>query len=162
MPASGQGAGDGCVGVGFPTHKPLGSINEKRGVPAHAVAEDNPQAAQRLWVDESHHDLAPMALLNGPHPRAHPQVLGLDLLRILVDLLGMNLLADPRSLQERLTVGSVVEAGEHRGNHIHDDRLHVPLPQQPRAGRIPARGFLRYTPADSRKEISVRPGPWRA
>jgi hypothetical protein len=68
------------------------------------------------------------------NPLGYTQELRLDFLGILVDLLRVYLLADPRSFQERLAVGSVVEAGEHRRHDLDENRLHIPSPAAGVAG----------------------------
>jgi len=58
-------------------------------------------------------------------------------------------------------MGSVVEAGEHRGNHIHDDRLHPPLPKRHgRENPCPWRFSLHA--GRPPKGMPIRPGPRRA
>ena len=69
-----------------------------------------------------------MPLARGANPLGDAQELGLDFLGILVDLLRVYLLADPRSLQERFAVGSMVESGKHRRHDLDENRFHVPLP----------------------------------
>ena len=67
----------------------------------------------------------PVGLPRLSHPLRQPQVFRLHILRELVDLLVMDFLTDPRSFQERLAVGSVVEPGQDRRDHFNDYRPHV-------------------------------------
>jgi len=117
-----------CVRVTFPAHNPLRAVHEERRVPTDSVAEHLPHSAQGLRVHEADQDAIPVALACRSNPLGHAQELGLDFLGILVDLLRVYLLADPRSFQERLAVGSVVEAGKHRRHDLDENLLHVPLP----------------------------------
>jgi len=99
------------------------------------VPEHFPHAAQGLRVHEADHDAIPVALACRSNPLGHAQELRLDVLGILVDLLRVYLLADPRSFQERLAVGSMVESGKHRRHDLDENLLHVPLPVAGLAGR---------------------------
>jgi hypothetical protein len=80
--------------------------------------------------------VSPLYLLD---PRGQAEILCLDVLGILVDLLRVNLLPDPRSIQERLAVGSVIESREDGSEHLDQNRhlgWHVfPSPNPGRHGR---------------------------
>jgi hypothetical protein len=116
------------VRISLPAHDPLCSVHEERRVLTDSVAEHLPDSARGLRIHKAYHDAIPMARACRSNPLGHAQELRLDVLGILVDLLRVHLLADPRSFQERLAVGSVVEAGEHRRHDLDENRLHVPLP----------------------------------
>ncbi len=123
-----EGAGERRVRVPVPAHDPLRAVHEERRVVANAVAERLPHAPHGLRIHKSDHDAGPVLLPRGANPLGESQELRLDVLGVLVDLLGVYLLADPRSLQERLAVGSVIEAGKHRRHDLDHNRLHVPSP----------------------------------
>jgi hypothetical protein len=109
---SAQGSGHCGVRISLPSHDAFRAVHEERWIAADAVAQDPPEAEQRLGIQDANDDLIPMSPLHLPDPRGQAEILRLDVLGILVDLLRVDLLPDPRSIQERLAVGSVVESRE--------------------------------------------------
>ena len=128
-----EGARHDRVRISLPADDPLRSVHKERRVPTDSVAEHLPDSARGLRIHEADHDAIPVALACRSNPLGHAQELRLDALGILVDLLRVYLLADPRSFQERLTVGSVVEAGEHRRHDLDQNRLRVLSSRAPQA-----------------------------
>jgi hypothetical protein len=128
FPASRKGAGERRIRVPVPAHDPLRAVHKECWIAANPVPEHLPHAAQRLRVHEMDQDVGSVPLACSANPLRDLQELRLDVLGILVDLLSVHLLADPRSLQERLAVGSVVKTGEHRRHNLNQNGLHFPLP----------------------------------
>jgi hypothetical protein len=87
------------------------------------VAQDPPEAEQGLRINDADDDAIIVGLSQLPDPGGEAEILRLHVFGVLVDLLRVDLPTDPRSLQERLAVGSVVESREHRGHHFHQDGL---------------------------------------
>jgi hypothetical protein len=71
-----------------------------------------------LGIQDANNDLIPVSPPHLLDPHGQAEILRLDVLGILVDLLRVDLLSNPRSIQERLAVGSVVESGEDGGQHL--------------------------------------------
>ena len=108
---SAEGAGNRGLRIPLPSHDAFRTVHEEGRKATDAVAQDPPEAEQGLGIQDVNDDLAFVGLPHLLDPRREAQVLRLDILGILVDLLRVNLLTDPRSIQERLAVGSVVESG---------------------------------------------------
>ncbi len=148
-PPAGKGATHGPVGVPLPSDDLLRPIHEKGGKPTDPVAQDLPEAGQGLRIQDANHHLLAM---DGPriaNPLGQADVLRLEILRVLVDLLRMDLLAYPRPLQERLAVGSVVEPCEDRRDDFDDQWSH---------GKPPALDFLPTRLTMAREPPRRRPG----
>lgn len=132
-----QGASEGGVRVAFPAHDPLRTVHEERRVAADPVPERFPHPAHGLRIHQANQDARSVLLAHGADPPREAQELRLHVLRVLVDLLGVDLPTDPRSLQERFAVGSVIEAGENRRHDLDKNRLHVPSPRTLQAAIAP-------------------------
>jgi hypothetical protein len=126
----GHGSIHNCVRISLPTDDPFGPVHEKCREPPDPVAEDLPHPGRRVWIDQADQHAASVLTAHGSNPVGDPQELRLDVLRVLVDLLCVHLLADPRSLQERLAVGSVGKAAQHRRHDVHGDGSHG-IPPRP-------------------------------
>ena len=110
--------------IPLPAEDPLGPVHEKRGEATDPMAEDLPDSGWRLRIDQANHHPVAIPTAHGANPVGDAEELLSNVLRILVDLLRMHLPADPRSFQERLAVGSVREAAQHRRHDIHADGSH--------------------------------------
>ncbi len=107
----GEGAAKRTIRVPLPAYNAVPAVHQEGGVAPDAVLDDPPEACQRLRIHDVDDHPLPVSLPRLPHPFREANVLRLHILRVLVDLLIVDFLTDPRSLQERLAVGSVVEPG---------------------------------------------------
>ena len=153
-----------AVRVPLPSDDAFRAVHQEGGVAPDAVRDDLPEACQRLRVQDTHDHPLPVRLARLPDPVREAQVLRLHVLRVLVDFLVVDFLADPRSLQERFAVGSVVEPGQNRRHHFNNHRPHVTFPLRRQAPltlslsrhplhweeqRVPGRGYQRMCPSPS-------------
>jgi hypothetical protein len=87
------------------------------------VAQDPPETEQGLRINDADDDAILVGLSHLLDPGGEAEILRLHVFGILVDLLRVDLPTDPRSIQERLAVGSVVESGEHGSHHLNQDGM---------------------------------------
>jgi len=123
-----EGARHRRVRISLPPHDPFRGVHEEGREATDSVPNDLPHAAEGLRVHEANGHPVSVPRARGANPFGHAQELGLGFRWILVELLPVNLLPDPRSFQERLAVGSVVEAGEHRRHDFDQHRTHLHPP----------------------------------
>ena len=120
---SAEGAGHRGIRIALPSDDTFRAVNEERGEATDAVAQEPPEAEQGLGIQDADDDPALVCPLHLLDPGGQAKVFRLDVLGVLVDLLCVDLLPDPRSIQERLAVGSVVESGKNGCYHLDQDRL---------------------------------------
>ena len=121
----------GLIRIPLPADDPFRSLDEKRGKAPDAVPQHLPHATQGLGIHETYENPLTVPLADIPDPLREAKIFRLEILRVLVDLLCMNLPPHPRSLQERFAVGSVVEARKHRRHDLDEQLPHALPPDGP-------------------------------